>query len=413
MSSTPKHICLISQVYIPDPTSVGQHMADVAVELVRRGWRVTVLTSAVGYDDPKETYPLSEIINGVEIRRVPYSSFGKKTIAHRLAGQFSFSAQVLWHALRLKSVDVLFVTTSPPTGGFLGAIVSKLKRVPMHFWVMDLNPDQAIEQGVVGAESIPARVFDLMNRCILKQASSVIALDEFMAERLQRKGVRLDGKLKILPPWPMEDELQIIEKSSNPFIKEHDLEGKLVLMYSGNHSPVHPLSTILEASKQFTTKDRVVFAFIGGGQGKAEVEKFRAEHPGAPILSLPYQPLDQIKFSLSAGDIHFVSIGAPMVGCVHPCKFYGAMALAKPVVLLGPSESHIGKWIDSDRIGWQIDHGKVQELVSLIRSFADDSTELTARGSRGKALVTSQLGKQQLTAQLTELITLAPDSTSV
>ena len=41
--------------------------------------------------------------------------------------------------------------------------------------------------------------------------------------------------------------------------------------------------------------------------------------------------LATLRESLSAADVHVVSLGADMVGIIHPCKVYGAMAvLARP-----------------------------------------------------------------------------------
>lgn len=66
---------------------------------------------------------------------------------------------------------------------------------------------------------------------------------------------------------------------------------------------------------------------IGGGNGKKEVDD-KIAAGARNILSLPYQPLEEIKFSLSAADVHVVSMGDDMVGIVHPCKVYGAMTVA-------------------------------------------------------------------------------------
>jgi hypothetical protein len=46
-----KTFVFLSQVYVPDPAAVGQHLADVAEELARAGQRVIVLTADRGYDD--------------------------------------------------------------------------------------------------------------------------------------------------------------------------------------------------------------------------------------------------------------------------------------------------------------------------------------------------------------------------
>src|SRR5688572_20407606 len=86
-------ILIISQVYVPDPASVGQHMHDAAAEMARRGHRVVVLTSNRGYDDPSQKYSAREMRDGVEIRRLRLSSFGKKRMWLRFVAAWLFVLQ--------------------------------------------------------------------------------------------------------------------------------------------------------------------------------------------------------------------------------------------------------------------------------------------------------------------------------
>ena len=112
-----KTFLFISQVYVPDPASVGQHLHDAAAALVRRGHRVVVLTSGRGYEDPSLRYPAREIRDGVEILRIPMASFGKGSIANRLAGGLLFLAQATLRAVLktvVSQVDRVLVSTSPP-----------------------------------------------------------------------------------------------------------------------------------------------------------------------------------------------------------------------------------------------------------------------------------------------------------
>src|SRR5688572_19549012 len=95
---TRRTFLIISQVYPPDPAAIGQHLEDVAKELVRRGNRVIVYTADHGYDDPSAAYEPRETRDGVEVRRVPLSSFGKSSIPVRLLGGGVFVAQVIVRA---------------------------------------------------------------------------------------------------------------------------------------------------------------------------------------------------------------------------------------------------------------------------------------------------------------------------
>ena len=90
-------------------------MADAAEELARRGYRVIVFTANRGYDDPSVRYPSRSNHRGVEVRRLPMSSFGKGSIAARLLGGASLLAQAVLHSLFLGRVDAILVSTSPPS----------------------------------------------------------------------------------------------------------------------------------------------------------------------------------------------------------------------------------------------------------------------------------------------------------
>src|SRR5437868_9217169 len=97
-------ILIFSQVFVPDPASVGQHIADVAFELVRRGYRVRVYTANRGYDDPSKKYPKRELIHGVDVRRLPFSSFGKKSTLTRLLGTASFMVQSVFRGMFMQNL---------------------------------------------------------------------------------------------------------------------------------------------------------------------------------------------------------------------------------------------------------------------------------------------------------------------
>ena len=110
-----RKLLIITQVYPPDPAAVGQHIADAAEELTRRGHEVVVSTSARGYDDPSVRYPARETRGGVEIRRLPLSSFGKRSIAVRLLAQGIFLVQATILGLCSPGLAGVVVSTSPPT----------------------------------------------------------------------------------------------------------------------------------------------------------------------------------------------------------------------------------------------------------------------------------------------------------
>jgi len=365
-----KRLLVVSQVYVPDPTSVGQHVADAAEEMARRGWEVRVLAANRGYEDASKRYADREVRGGVDIRRLSFSSLGKKTILHRLGGQLSFCLQAMVRGLLGPRPDMVLVSTSPPMAPVVGVVLSKLRGVPFVWWAMDINPDQALIAGQARAGSVMVRLMEGLIRSVLRRAVAVVALDRYMAARLEAKVPEVRERMHTLPPWPHETFLGEAPRLENPFRKEQGFGDKFVVMYSGNHSLVHPLETLIAAAERLRGEEGILFVFVGGGAGKARIEELVRSGKYPNVVSLPYQPMENLKHSLSAADVHAVTMGEDMVGIVHPCKFYGAMAIGKPVICFALRESHLGELIAETRCGWRFDHGDVDGVVAKLRELS-------------------------------------------
>ena len=399
---------IFSQTFVPDPASVGQHMADVAAEMARRGYRVVVYASSRGYDDPSVKYPLREQRDGYEIRRIAFSSFGKQSIPRRVLGTASFIGQVGLRGLSaaaLGRAGGLLFSTSPPLVGSAGTLVATLAgRVPATYWAMDLNPDQLIAMGKIRPDAARTKLLERVNRGILRRSALVVALDRFMAGRL-RDRADLDGRLHVAPPWPHETHVEPVAHDANPFRHEHGLDGKFVVMYSGNHSPANPLDTVLAAAERLRDHDTIRFAFVGGGGEKRKVEAFVKDRGLTNCLLLPYQPIGALRHSLSAADVHVVTLGDNMVGIVHPCKVYGSMAVGRPVLFVGPEPSHVTDLLARADFGRSAAHGDADGCVARIEELAAfPPGEREAMGRRGQELLAGELSQEKLCGEMCDAI---------
>lgn len=399
-------LLLISQVYVPDPASVGQHMHEAAVEIAKRGYRARVLTSARGYDEPDVRFPPRQRIDGVEVTRLPFSSFGKRSLLIRVIAQIGFLAQVVLRGIFTPKLGAILVSTSPPMCSAAALIIAAIRRVPIVYWVMDINPDQAISLGVVKANSPLVWLFNVLNRAVLGQAYCVVTLDRFMAQRLAGKR-EIGDRLEVFPPWPHEDHIDLVAHQHNSFRKKHELDGKFVVMYSGNHSEANPISTVIQAAERMQDQSDIVFMFIGGGTCKKEVSAAIARGV-KNIVDLPYQPISELKHSLSAADLHVVTLGDSSVGVVHPCKVYGAMAVARPILLVGPSPSHVSEILQRCDVGRQVNHGDVDATVETITELANMTPAKRAEmGERGRGLIQDKFGKHVLCTRFGDIVEAA------
>lgn len=400
-------VLLITQVYVPDPASVGQHLHDASCELISRGKRVIVFTPRGGYDDPSRKYQWREKNNGVEVRRLPLCAFGKGSITLRLLNGLSLSIQSMFLGFFIPNLKHVLVSTAPPMSVLSALFIRMFRRVRIIFWVMDINPDQIIATGKLQEESFFARISNWVIRLALRIAYYTVALDSFMAKRLENKlnvnSISIQ-RLITIPPWPYENQLVSIDHDNNPFRKKNGLEGKFVVMYSGNISLVHPIDTLLETILRFRQVEGVIFIFIGGESARKRLRIFASEQNLPNLRTLPYVSLEETQYSLSAADLHIVTMGNNMVGIVHPCKVYGIMSVGRPFLVFGPKESHLGEILDKAPIGWLVEHGDADGAVQVLnKARLLPRDELRRMGDYGRELVKEKYSRKVLCHQFCKM----------
>jgi len=392
------NILLLNQAFYPDVVSTAQHASDLAIGLTQAGHKVTVVCNSQGYDDPQLRFPFRENWNGIRIVRVRSTGFGKSSKWRRAADFGTFMASCAFRLWSLPKFDVVVAMTSPPLISFLATLAVPARARSLVFWSMDLNPDQAIAAGWLKAKSPVGRLLSRMSLHSLRRADRIIALDRFMKDRIEAKGIPAE-KVMVIPPWSHDDHVQFDQEGREEFRAKFGLSHKFVVMYSGNHSPCHPLETLLQAAERLKENEGIAFCFVGGGSEFGNVKE-RARNRGLHnVVCVPYQPIEKLSGSLSAADLHVVVMGDQYVGIVHPCKIYNVLAVGKPFLYIGPAESHVTDIIGKS--GASISsHGDVEGVVeNILRAMR--SAVLNAPGS---IEVETPFSKDRLVAQMIRVI---------
>ena len=156
-----------------------------------------------------------------------------------------------------------------------------LATVPLAYWAMDLNPDQLLALNKIPRGGLVARTLEAGNRLVLQNATLVVALDRFMAERL-RPRARLRDKMVVIPPWPHETFVDPVSRDENPFRKKHGLERPFVLVPRASGS-------------DGVRWDRIALAFTGPIPQGCYLERRVDGYATTPALRLTEEDLDLVK----------------------------------------------------------------------------------------------------------------------
>jgi colanic acid biosynthesis glycosyl transferase WcaI len=387
-------ILLINQCFYPDVVSTAQYLADLALELAKSGHQVTVLAGRRGYDDPGLSFIKKEVWKGILVIRIPSTGLGKDSRFHRAVDFGTFTICCLARMLTLPRYDAVVALTSPPLISFLAALIAYVKRQRFYYWIMDLNPDEAIAAGWLRKDSLIEKICKALLAFSTRTARRLIVLDRFMKQRLLAKGVA-EEKMSIIPPWSHDEHVFRTAEGSAAFRAAHGLTDKFVVMYAGNHSPCHPLDTLLQAALRLEHHSGIRFIFVGGGSEFRKAKSFVQQKALGNVDFLPYQPLNRLAAVLSSADLHVVVMGDSFAGIVHPCKIYNILSIGSPFLYIGPEESHIGDIIK--RLG---EGGFYSARNGDVESVAARILEAQKQIDSGERSALRELGKQYSGANL-------------
>ncbi len=183
----PMRVLLVNQYFHPDLAATAQIMTDLAVDLAARGAEVTAVTGRAPYVG-NDRYGPREEFSGVHIRRPPTTSFGRGSIAGRMADYLSLYAGTLAELALLPHQDVVVTLSTPPLISLVGAAHRFARGSRFIYWVQDLYPDVAVQLGVLGKNSPMTWAMERLSRASLRSADAIVALGDAMADRLIAKG---------------------------------------------------------------------------------------------------------------------------------------------------------------------------------------------------------------------------------
>lgn len=356
----PKVIVLFHYLY-PDDINSARHIGDLCTGLASRGWDVLALPCNRGAFQETLRYPRKEVWQGVTFRRVWRLPLRQASTLGRLCNAAWMLATWSLEALRSKP-DALIIGTNP----FFSVMVARVWRlvhpgVVITHWCYDLYPEAATADGWLRENSLLVKVLKRLLRSAYRSCDLIADIGPCMRERLAPYAH--SAMEATLVPWAL------YEPPSLPKIDmkvRHSLFGdaQLGLMYSGNFGRAHSYEEFLKLARMLR-QESIHFAF--GVRGHAVKKLTSAITPEDRNITLaPFAAESELHQRLCAPDIHLVSLKPGWEGTVVPSKFFGNLAVGRPVIFAGSRKSSIARWIEEHQVGWVLaDDADSMERIAL------------------------------------------------
>jgi hypothetical protein len=241
----------------------------------------------------------------------------------------------MWWLLMTKyrKHEVFFVSV-PPMGYLLNLFLPH--KFSMVIW--DVYPDVFKITGMKETHFV-YRFWSKLNRRSFKKTHRLFTISERMADLLEVYVER--NKILIQPIWSIFQENNKSAKDENPFVKEHKLEGKFTVQYSGNIGLTHNVEAMIDLAERMVDEPNILFQIIGRGPRKTFLENLVKERNLPNTMFLPFQSDEMFPFSLSAADIGVVILDETTSKGSVPSKSFNLMSYGIPSLYIASKDSQL------------------------------------------------------------------------
>lgn len=392
-------IIIYSYNYYPEPIGIAPLMTELAEGLVKRGHEVRVVTGMPNYPERQiyEGYQgklyMTELRNGVAIQRSYVLVRPRPTLLERVILDASFVVSSFIHALRGKRPDVVFLTSPPLPIAVPAALLGWLHRCPVILNLQDIIPEAAIHVGLLKNKKL-IWVFEGLEKFAYRNATKISIIVDQFAHNLIKKGVPAK-KLVTIPNWVDTEFIHPLPKEHNYFRAKYQLEGKFVLMYSGNIGLTQGLETVVKAAKLLAHVPDLVVIIVGEEKAIGRLLKFAQDLGANNVVVAPFQPRERLPEMLAAMDVGLVIQKQNVIAFNMPSKIQPILASGRPIIASVPLNGTAADVVRSSGGGLVVPPEDVNALAEAMWELYKNREKAESLGKYGRQYALEHYSFQQ------------------
>lgn len=366
----------------------------LAKGLVENGIELEMITAHSGKDYDQRW------IEGIKVHYLPVDYNQKFGFLRRIWSFFQFVRLCKKLLKKLSRPDLLYITSTPLTTGWIGLWAKKHLALPYIFEVRDLWPEAPIQVGAI-RNSFLIGFLQKMEKKIYDQALSLVALSPGIAGHLKK--ISPDRSVALIPNFS--DLNQFFPKEINTSLSSIlNLVPGLTIAYTGALGKVNAVEELLELASLALKRGKNWNFLIMGEGSHEEILKEKAK---ALFLSntrfISFQSKEQVNEVLSLTDFAWISFAhIPVLKTNSPNKFFDAISAGKAILV--NQQGWICDLVETHEIGLSFLPGEWENAFAELEAFENRREEILKMGTRSRRLAETQFSKEMAIGRLLEII---------
>lgn len=355
------------------------------------------------YQEYKKKYLETMYGGKVTVHRFAMFREGKNPLLRALRYSLNWIIQ-LWKGLREKDVDCIYLASTPPIQGLLGAFIKKFRGIPFVYNLQDIFPDSLYNNGLANKGGILWKTGRVIENFTYKHADKIIVISEDFKKNIMAKGVP-EEKIVVVYNWVDQNAVVNIDRENNKLFDKYNLDlSKFYIEYSGNIGLSQNMDMLLEVMEDLQDNyPDINLVLVGEGAYKAQVEKIVADKQLKNVVMLPFQPYEDISHVFSLGDVGLV-ISKPGTGAASvPSKTWSIMSASRPV-LANFDENELKDILAGNECGIFTKAGDKDAFKQSIITLYENRELCKQYGKNGRKFVMDNLTREVGTQKYVDVI---------
>ncbi len=328
----------------------------------------------------------------MHVHRFNMMDEGKNPVG-RAFRYFLCAIKQLWYGLKEKNVDLIFIISTPPIQGLLGAFLKKIKHIPFIYNLQDIFPDSLVSAGLAKKGGLLWRVGRIVENITYRNADKIIVISEGFKRNIMEKGVP-EEKIEVVYNWVDENAIIPIDDNENPLFEEIGVsKSKFRIIYAGNLGNAQNLNLVIQAAEALKDREDIEFLIFGKGGLEDDLRKTIATKGLTNVRLLALQPYERTSFVYSLGNVCLVSCKAGFGGSALPSKTWSILSAGRPVIA-SFDEGELKDIIEENNMGVFTKADDVDDFVKGILSLYCNPQRCKEMGRNGREFILANLSRE-------------------
>ncbi|MEJ6483122.1 glycosyltransferase family 4 protein [Nostoc punctiforme UO1] len=400
-------ILIYSYNYHPEPIGIAPLMTELAEGLVKRGHQVRVITGMPNYpqrqiyDGYRGKLYVTEQKNGVKIQRSYLRIKSKPNLIDRLLLELSFVFTSLPQALKGERPDVILLTIPPLLVCLPATLIGWLYNCPVVLNVQDILPEAAVRVGLI-KNKLMIKALEALEKFAYRTAHTISVIADGFVDNLINKGVPAN-KIACIPNWVNLNFIRPLPKVNNSWRATHQLDGKFVVLYSGNIALTQGLETVIEAAARLRHLKEIIFVVAGESQALERLQKHCLACGADNVLLLTLQAREKLPQMLAAADVGLIVQKRNVISFNMPSKIPLLLASGRPIVGSVPALGTAAKAIRESGGGVIVEPESAGALAAAVLDLYHQPELAAQLGRKGRKFAVENYSFEQALDRYEEL----------